>query len=396
MTNILPRDRAELIMAEHTAGKSILEIAAEYGHSPQTVRSYALGRRAPGEATARDDDFAPFAAYCRRRLDDDPHLRAIPLQAEITRLGFPGTSRTFYRALERHGIRPHPCPDCRIARINGYALRPADRKPQPSPLAVPLSPVGGETLASFLGRLADANRITVDTLLGILHPWFSIRNQWHDDRWQHEKLASWADEAAACLAAACGSTALALKNALPSFGGNQEQPTRAVTACRLCTAARRIQQPVPAHLPACRQVCLRHGIWLSAHGTPQFSVRDCPDILNAERRARRLLRHCSIEQILYFSMQPPGETDKRSWKCRAITLIESNPRSASESSSQEMLIAAAYPDAIAAAQASSKTIREQSSLAEATLTGHQQQAKRTPCQAESDSTDSSSQVRALS
>jgi len=47
MTNILPRDRAELITAEHAAGKSILEIAAAYGHSPQTVRSYALGRRAP-------------------------------------------------------------------------------------------------------------------------------------------------------------------------------------------------------------------------------------------------------------------------------------------------------------------------------------------------------------
>jgi predicted transcriptional regulator len=62
MTNMLPRDRAELIMAEHAAGKSIREIAAAYGHSTQTVRDYVLGRRTPGEPAARDDDFVPFAA----------------------------------------------------------------------------------------------------------------------------------------------------------------------------------------------------------------------------------------------------------------------------------------------------------------------------------------------
>ena len=111
MTNILPRDRAELIIAEHAAGKTVPQIAAAYGHSPQTVRSYALGHRAPGEFTAREDSFAPFAAYCRRRLADDPHLRAAALLAEITGLGFPGTNSTFYRALERHEIHPHPCPD---------------------------------------------------------------------------------------------------------------------------------------------------------------------------------------------------------------------------------------------------------------------------------------------
>ena len=37
-----------------------------------------------------------------------------------------------------------------------------------------------------------------------------------------------------------------------------------------------------------------------------------------------------------------------------MTLIASNPRSASESSSQEMFLAAAYPDTVAVAQASIK------------------------------------------
>jgi hypothetical protein len=205
MTNILPRDRAELIMAEHAAGRSIREIAATYGHSTQTVRDYVLGRRTPGEPAARDDDFAPFAAYCRRRLADDPHLRAAALLAEITGLGFPGTARTFYRAMERHQIQPHPCPHCHPARISGYVLQPPARQPQPFPLPVPDSPVNGETLASFLGRLASANQASLDALLDILPSWFRIKTRWHDDRWQHEQLTARADDAAACLAVVSGS-----------------------------------------------------------------------------------------------------------------------------------------------------------------------------------------------
>jgi len=370
MTNMLPRDRAELIMAEHAAGKSIREIAKAYGHSTQTVRDYVLGRRAPGEPAARDDDFAPFAAYCRRRLADDPHLRAAELLAEITGLSFPGTTRTFYRAMERHQIQPHPCPHCHLARISGYLLQPPAPQPQPFPLPVPGSPVNGETLASFLGRLATANRTSLDTLLDILPSWFRIKTRWHDDRWQHEQLTAWADNAAACLAVVSGSTITGIKNALPAFGGKRGQPVRAVTACRLCTAAHRIQQPVPVHLPAHHQVCLRHEIWLSGPGTPQFSVRHCPDILDAERRARRLLRRSTIEQLIYSTIQAPAEADEQSWKRRTMGLIESNCRPTAESSSQEMFLAAAYPDAIAAAHASSKTIREQSSLTEVTLTDH--------------------------
>jgi hypothetical protein len=50
MTNMLPWDQAELITAEHAAGRSIRGIAAAYGHSTQTVRDYVLGRRSPGRA----------------------------------------------------------------------------------------------------------------------------------------------------------------------------------------------------------------------------------------------------------------------------------------------------------------------------------------------------------
>ena len=266
-------------MAEHAAGKPVRAIARTYGHSPGTVRDYVHGRRAPGEPAARADDFAPYITYCRQRLADDPHLRSGALLAEITGLGFPGTQRTFYRALERHEIQPHPCPHCHVARISGYYPLEEARHPQPSPLPVPVAPVNGETLASFLGRLAAVNRTSPDALLDILPPWFRIKTRWHDDRWQHDQLSPWADDAAARLAVISGSTTAAIKNALPAFGGKRGQPARAAIACRLCTAARRIREPVPVHLPAHHQVCIRHGIWLSGPGTPQFSVSGCPDIL---------------------------------------------------------------------------------------------------------------------
>jgi hypothetical protein len=353
MTNMLPRDRAELIMAEHAAGKSIRGIAAAYGHSTQTVRDYVLGRRTPGEPAARDDDFARFAAYCRHRLADDPHLRTPALLAELSVLGFDGSRATFYRALERHGIQAHPCPHCRPASMSGYSPPAAARSPLPSPLPVPAAPVAGETLVSFLGRLAVANRTSPDALLDILPPWFRVKTRWHDDRWQPGSLSPSADDATARLALISGSTAEAIKAALPAFGGERGRPLRAAVACRLCAAARGIKQPVPVHLPACQQICIRHGIWLPRPGTPQFSVSGCPDIPDAEHRARRLLRHCAAEQLIYSRIQAP-DADDQAWKRPMMALIRSNPRSAAESSSQELFLAAAYPDAITVACTSRK------------------------------------------
>ncbi len=351
MTNALPRDRAEQILADHAAGMSVREIAAAYGHSITTVRTYVKGLRMPGEPAARPDDFAPFVAYCRRRLADDPHLRTPALLAELSCLGLGNSRATLYRAMERHGIQTHPCPECHPASMSGYSPLAANRTPQPAPLPVPAAPVAGETLASFLSRLAALNRTSREALLNILPPWFRVKTRWHDDRWQPPSLISRADDAAARLAVISGSGAAAIKNALPAFGGKSGQPVRAVTACRLCTAARRISQPVLVHLPAHLQVCLTHGVWLSGPGTPQFSVSGCPDILSAERQARRLRRRCTIEQLIYARLRPPAAQDDREWKRRMTALIESNPRQATESGTQALLQAAAYPEAIAAAAA---------------------------------------------
>ena len=353
MTNMLPRDRAEQILAARTAGMPIRVIASTYGHSPETIRNYVRGHRTPGMPAARADEFAPFTTYCKQRLDDDPHLRAPALLAEITLLGFPGGRQTFYRALKRHEIRPHPCPDCHVARISGYAPLTEARRTKPSPLPLPASPVTGETLASFLNRLAVANRTSPEVLLEALPSWFSVKAHWHDDLWQHDQLTPWADDAAARLAALSGTTVTAITNALPAFGSLASQPARAVTACRHCTAARRIRQPVPAHLPGHHQVCLRHGIWLTKAGTSQFSVSECPGIMAAERQARRFLRHCTIEQLIYAriraTQEPGSPAAQLAWKQRMHALITSNSRTVIESCTQELLTAAVYPETVATA-----------------------------------------------
>jgi hypothetical protein len=354
VTHMLPRDRAEQILADHAAGKTVRVIAESYGHSITTVRDYVRNRRTPGEPAARADDFVPFAGYCRRRLADDPHLRTPALLAELSRLGLSSSRATFYRSLERHGIQTHPCPSCHPASMSGYSPPDAARSPQPSPLPVPAAPVAGETLASFLGRLAAVNRTTPEALLGILPPWFRIKARWHDDRWQPGQLTPRADDAAIRLAVISGTTAQAVRNALPAFGSLSSRPARAVTACHRCAAARRIQQPVPVHLPAHHQVCLRHGTWLSMTGTPQFSVSGCPDIMNAERQARRLLRRCTAEQLIYATIRatpPPGspaqQATQTAWKQRMHTLITSNPRTIIESCPQELFTAAGYPETVA-------------------------------------------------
>ena len=59
--------------------------------------------------------------------------------------------------------------------MSGYSPLAAARGRWPAPLPVPAAPVTGEALASFLGRLAAANRTTPGALLEILPPWFRIK-----------------------------------------------------------------------------------------------------------------------------------------------------------------------------------------------------------------------------
>lgn len=346
---VLPREQAEFIIAEHAAGKSARAIARTTRHAPQTVRDYVNGRRAPGVAAGRPDTFASFAGYCRQRLADDPHLRGTTLLAEISVLGFPGTRPSFYRALLRHQIQPHPCPDCHVARISGYTRPLSVWQPQPSPLPRRAAPVPGETLTSFLGRLAAVNLTSTGDLLAILPPWYRVKARWHDDRWQHASIVPFADDAAARLAILSRSAPAVITHALPAFGLDAGEPVRAITACRLCTAARGIKHPVPVHLPAWQQVCLRHGIWLPARGAPQLSVSSCPDILAAERRARGLANRYTTGQLIHAKVRAAADRTEPGQACdqRATALTDANLSQVSEPGRRELLLAADYPCPVA-------------------------------------------------
>ena len=254
MTNALPRDRAEQILADHAAGMSVREIAEAYGHSITTVRTYVKGLRMPGEPAARADDFAPFVAYCRRRLADDPHLRTPALLAELSCLGLGNSRATLYRAMERHGIQTHPCPECHPASMSGYSPLAANRTPQPAPLPVPAAPVAGETLASFLSRLAALNRTSREALLDILPPWFRVKTRWHDDRWQPPSLISRADDAAARLAVISGSGAAASPSGPLQHAASAQRPaasaSRSWSTCPpTCRSASRTASGCPAREP---------------------------------------------------------------------------------------------------------------------------------------------------
>jgi len=362
MTNMLPRERAELLLAEYAAGTPIRVIAKTFGHSTGTVRDYAHGRKIPGEPAQRADEFEGFTAYCRRRLADDPHLRSAALLAEVAVLGFRGSRASFYRALERHGIRPHPCPDCHIARFSGYAPIAPAKSARPVPaLPFPLSPIAGETLASFLGRLSAVNHLKTGTLLEVLPAWFRVKIRWHDDRWQPEQLAPWTRDALTHLATVSGATTQALVSALPAFGAAADRPYRATDACRRCAAARRTSGPIPVHLPAHRRICLRHGIWLPAAGLPQLDISRCPDILEAEKRARYAVRQHSPEQMILAQTkaeqaiasrtQQPGRPGNaaHAWRQRIQAIIEANHRDAIEANPHALFQAAGHPEVAAEA-----------------------------------------------
>jgi hypothetical protein len=141
---MLPRDRAELIVAEYAAGKPVRVIAEAYGHSITTVQDCAHGRRTPGEPAARPTTSprSPLTAGCGWPTTRTCGPR--PLLAELSGLGLDGSRATFYHALERYGIQTHPCPGCHPASMSGYSPLAAARSPQPSPLPVPAAPAAGE------------------------------------------------------------------------------------------------------------------------------------------------------------------------------------------------------------------------------------------------------------
>jgi TniQ len=361
--SMLTREQAESVLALHASGEGITGTSLRLGVSRPTVRSYVLGHRVPGDTPRpKPDYFAPFASYCRQRLTDDPHLSRPLLRQELAGLGYPGSRMSLSRAMDRHEL-------LQLACQNRHDQPPAPVKPNPPgsngparPLPITVSPVSGETLPSYLGRVAAANHITAAALLALLPRWFRTKIRDCDDRGQHFRLLPAAAGALRQLAAVTGIPGTALTHALPAFTyltGNPAEPVRATAACHRCLAADGIRQPVPVLLAAHLRICTRHRLWLPASGLPQLDLSPCPDITAAQHQARRLLRRYTPQQLISAHAaaaehltSPATDLPARpaNWQQRVSLLQAGNTRPGSRAPSRDQLIAAAiYPDAIALA-----------------------------------------------
>lgn len=301
---MIPEYAAKQAITLAQRGWTVSEIARHLGHDRKTVRIYLNGNRAPGRRRAETDSFASFAAYAARRVRDDPHLRASGLHRELTELGYTGSYPALTRELRGNGISTH-CAACQQQPpASASALTPLglqqDRLPQSLPIRV--TPLAGETIASYLRRLAAGNHVAVNPILAHLPSWFTARTLRHDDIAGAARVGSADIDHLAGLA---GLSATTLARALPAFGAGHHPhagrpPLRAAHACRRCAARRGHADPVPVHLPAHQRLCTRHRIWLG--GTFQINVAAVPEVVHAHRRSARLahrhgtlrLLHCEI------------------------------------------------------------------------------------------------------
>jgi len=364
---MLPRDRAEKILTLGAAGWSVRAIAERLGHSEPTIRDYLNGRRTPGVRAPRPSLLTDLlGGYCRQRFAEDPHLRPSTLFNEVTELGFQGSRSTFYRELTQRrlssaGHRQSPTqqnPPHDLAEVSHPVAHIAAHAP-----ALPrrVAPITGEALTSYLTRLASTNHLTISAVLAVLPPWFTTKINNRDDRVQHHMLVPATAEALHALARLGSTTPAGLARALPAFGTTKTHgPVRATTACHRCAARHGIHQPVPVHLPVHDKVCTRHGIWLGDVGQPHLDLAACPEIITAQRRAHRLLRRYTPQQLALAHQAatraiPAWPTSPSAiplhWRYRLLTLQTTNRRRGIPTDHDSYTHAAIYPDAIALAAA---------------------------------------------
>ena len=361
---MLPRERAEKIISLGKAGWSVPAIAEHLGHSKPTIRDYLTGRRTPGVRVPRPSLLTDLlAGYCRQRLVEDPHLRPRTLFDEVIELGFTGSLRTFYRETTR--LQPGPPVPRTLTRDSPQD--PAETRPITSGLtrtpALPrqITPVNGETLISYLNRLAAANHLTISEILAVLPAWFTTKTNNVDDRSRHHMLAPATTDALHALARLTRASLAGLARALPAFDTTDtHNPIRATTACHRCAARHGILNPVPVHLPAHHKICTRHGIWLSDAGQPHLDLATCPEIITAQHRANRLLRRRTPQQLL-LTYQAAAEsipawpaspaTIPLHWRHRLLRLQTANHRYGTPTDHDDYIHAAIYPDAITLAAA---------------------------------------------
>ncbi|MGH3122997.1 MAG: hypothetical protein ACRDND_18500 [Streptosporangiaceae bacterium] len=326
-------------------GQNVSEIARHLGHDRKTIRIYLNGHRAPGQPRPHADSFAPFAAYIRQRADDDPHLRSTGLHRETAALGYAGSYSAFTRELRGHGITA-ACGTCRkwrpIAPVRA-------REDCPGPLPFRTGPLSGETIASYLARVAAASHLPAGAVTGCLPPWFAARDAACDD------LAATGQPQPADirhLAALTGTSETALRHALPALVAGGRPPVRAIFACQHCVARHGQRSPVPVHIPAHQRACRRHRTWLGR--IIQIDITTAPDITAASKKASQLAREYGITRLVLAEITArQGTTGGPDAQRRAAALALASP--GLDPGHPDTAEAAAYPETVKAAAALLRT-----------------------------------------
>jgi hypothetical protein len=326
-------------------GQNVSEIARHLGHDRKTIRIYLNGHRAPGQPRPHADSFAPFAAYVRQRAADDPHLRSTGLHREAAALGYAGSYSAFTRELRGHGITA-ACGTCRKWK----PIAPAQaRERHPGPLPFRTAPAGGETIASYLARVAAASHLPADAITGCLPSWFAGRSAACDD------LAATGQAQPADirhLAALTGTSETALRHALPALASGGRPPVRATLACRRCAARHGQREPFPVHYPAHQRTCRRHRTWLGR--IIQIDITTAPDITAASKKASQLAREHGITRlVLAETAARQGTTGDQDARQRAAALALASP--GLDPGHPDTAEAAAYPETVKAAAALLRT-----------------------------------------
>ena len=180
---MIPAQAAAQARQLHADGWTLSAIARYLGHDRKTVRLYLTGRRDPGQPrVGTRDSFAPFAAYATVRLRHDPHLSAVALHGELVALGYTGSYSALTRSLRVRGMLTE-CAACRDDTLPAFTQRPSLLHHLHPVLNVCRSgaAIAGQTIASFLDQVAEANHLPVAAVLAHLPARFGYHYRTHDD-----------------------------------------------------------------------------------------------------------------------------------------------------------------------------------------------------------------------
>jgi hypothetical protein len=157
-----------------------------------------------------------------------------------------------------------------------------------------VTPFPGEIMSSYLARMAKANRVDPETLRRY------IAGDSDPRVLPVAQVAAVAGVPAPTLERAIADldSAAPARTSNDSYHWTVDVCTRVIGwACHLCAFARGASGPVMCWKPAEEMVCLRHLRWTGSDDPLQPALDRQPDIVEAQRRHRRLVRRHGREEV---------------------------------------------------------------------------------------------------